>query len=106
MEILVSEEAINNIICFACNKDTGISLESKIGRSEECTFCYASLHCCRMCKFYDSTAYNECHETQAARILEKEKSNFCDFFILNGVGETPGETKDKLMSSANALFKK
>ncbi|MBT7608558.1 MAG: hypothetical protein HN576_02300 [Bacteriovoracaceae bacterium] len=102
----MTAEQLTNISCFACQKDTGISLESKISRTEECPLCYASLRCCRMCKFYDQSAYNECHETQAARILEKEKSNFCDFFILNGVGETPCEAKDKSMSAANALFKK
>jgi hypothetical protein len=105
MEVLMADKEPNNISCFSCHKDTGISLESKVGRTEECPSCYASLHCCRMCKFYDQSAYNECHETQAPRIIEKEKSNFCDFFVLDGLGDTPGEEKNKLMSAADALFK-
>ncbi|EQC51685.1 hypothetical protein M901_2861 [Bacteriovorax sp. DB6_IX] len=57
-----------------------------------------------MCKFYDPTAYNECKETNADRILEKEKANFCDYFILKG-GSGSGDEKDDLMAAANALFK-
>lgn len=101
----MSENAEETINCFACHKDTGIALASKVSRTEECPYCFASLHSCKMCKFYDSSAYNECHESQAARIIEKDKSNFCDFFILSGVGETPSAAKDKLLSAADSIFK-
>ncbi|RZF23309.1 hypothetical protein DAY19_05460 [Halobacteriovorax vibrionivorans] len=71
---------------------------------EECPYCYASLHCCKMCKFYDKSAYNECRESSADRIVEKEKANFCDYFILKG-GSDNGDGKDDLLAAANALFK-
>ncbi len=32
------------------------------------------------CRFYDETAYNECSEPSAERVVDKEKSNFCDYF--------------------------
>mgnify|MGYP000450689798 FL=1 len=57
-----------------------------------------------MCKFYDQSAYNECRESSADRIVEKEKSNFCDYFILKGSGNN-GTDKDDLVNAANALFK-
>lgn len=97
-------EASQTIQCYSCSKDLDLSPAQKITRSEECPYCYASLHCCKMCKFYDPTAYNECKETNADRILEKEKANFCDYFILKG-GSGSGDDKDDLMAAANALFK-
>jgi len=92
------------VSCYACNKELDLNNTQKISRSEECPYCYASLHCCKMCAFYDTTAYNECRETSANRIVEKEKSNFCDFFVLKG-GSGSGQNKDDLFSAANSLFK-
>jgi hypothetical protein len=58
-----------------------------------------------MCKFYDSKVYNECYESNADRIVDKEKANFCDYFVLSG-GSSNGPSKDDLINSADALFKK
>jgi hypothetical protein len=58
-----------------------------------------------MCKFYDPKVYNECHESNADRIVDKEKANFCDYFVLSGGGNA-GPSKDDLINSADALFKK
>lgn len=94
----------NDVNCYACHKVTGLQAEEKISLKEECPYCYASLHCCKMCKFYDKTAYNECRESSADRIVEKEKANFCDYFILKGGGES-GDDSNDLLAAANALFK-
>ncbi len=92
------------LLCYKCTKNLSLSANSKISRQEECPHCYANLHCCKMCHFYDSTAYNECKEPMANRVLDKEKANFCDFFKL-GTGGSGGETKDSLVDNANSLFK-
>ena len=92
------------IKCYSCKKDLELEAGDKVGRTEECPYCYASLHCCRMCTFHDSTAYNECREPNAPRIVEKEKANFCDYYILKGIKDS-GASKDELLSGANALFK-
>jgi len=97
-------EVSAKIQCHSCSKDLNLSAAQKILRSEECPYCYASVHCCKMCKFYDPTAYNECKESSADRIVEKEKSNFCDYFILKGGGGS-SDDKNDLMDAANALFK-
>ena len=94
-----------SISCFSCNKEIpDLAPGQKITRSDECPYCYANLRCCKMCEFYDSTAYNECREPAADRIVEKEKVNFCDFFILKG-GNGGSSNKDDLLAAANALFK-
>jgi hypothetical protein len=61
--------------CYACGKE----YETPVGRRDSCS-CDKDLHCCRNCQFYDPSAYNECHELQADRVMDKERSNFCDYF--------------------------
>lgn len=100
----MGEATENKIHCFNCNKELELSPGQKIHRSEECPFCYANLHSCKMCDFYDTSSYNECRETSADRIVEKEKANFCDFFILKG-GGGGNSSKDDVLAAANALFK-
>jgi len=65
-------------VCFSC----GAQFDSaeKPGRADTCPVCDADVHCCRNCEFYDPGSYNECRETQAERVLEKDRSNFCDYF--------------------------
>lgn len=89
--------------CFSCRKK--LSFEGNVGRREECPHCRADVHVCKNCKHYDSKAYNECRETSADVVREKDRSNFCDYF-------SPGSQQggvDKaalLRAQAEALFKK
>ncbi|MDH4225318.1 MAG: hypothetical protein OEW12_06705, partial [Deltaproteobacteria bacterium] len=53
--------------------------------------CGADLRVCRMCGFWDPAANNQCRESQADRVVEKEAANFCDWFRptqRQGGGET------------------
>ncbi len=91
--------------CYSCHKALALEAGTKIHRSEECPYCSADLRCCKMCQFYDPKAYNECREPSAERIVEKEKANYCDYFVL----ATPGsahQAKDDALAAAMALFKK
>lgn len=93
------------IKCYKCQSDTGLNAGASISRSEDCNSCSTDLRCCRMCEFYDIKSYNECRESSADRILEKEKANFCDYFKLGSPGSA-GADKNDVMAQANALFKK
>ena len=66
--------------CAACNAALELDSPSSIGRRDCCPYCGADLHSCRNCQHYSVSAYNECIETQADRVLEKERSNFCEYF--------------------------
>ncbi len=90
------------LVCFKCQKET--PLLGKVGRRDECPFCKADQHVCKNCLHFDPQAYNECREPQADRVVEKERSNFCDYFS-PGAG-SPQEKKDNLLSAAESLFKK
>ncbi len=81
-------------LCFSCS--TELNTRVAPGRGAECPKCGADVHVCRNCRFYDTGAYNDCAEPNAERVVEKERSNFCDYFALapsKGAGGS-GETKD------------
>lgn len=90
--------------CFRCSATI---VETNIGRLDDCPKCFAPLKVCLNCDFYDRSAYNECRESQADRVVDKDRSNFCDYFKLSsrnsGTGLSPAEEARK---KAEALFKK
>lgn len=90
------------VICFSCQKATEVV--ERVGFREECE-CGADLHSCKCCSFYDPKAYNECRETSADVVREKERANFCDYFQPNGQASEKNK-RDALLAAAEALFKK
>jgi hypothetical protein len=58
------------------------------------------------CKFYDPGSYNECREVSAERVVDKERANFCDFFILKGSKENPVGREAIAKQALEDLFKK
>jgi hypothetical protein len=66
--------------CFRCVTEIALAGDRKVGRKEECPKCGADLHVCKNCIHFDVKAYNECRESSADRVLDKDKSNFCDYF--------------------------
>lgn len=94
----------SKIFCHHCKKE--IPILGIVGRRDECPFCRNDLHVCKNCQHYDEKSYNECREPQAERVLEKEKSNFCDFFLPGSSTGSISDAKAKQLALAEALFKK
>lgn len=69
------------ITCWNCNKE--ITEISRIIRETTCPFCHASQYCCKNCNFYEPEAHNQCREPAAEWVEDKEKANFCEYFIPN-----------------------
>lgn len=93
------------VICHACGvkNETG----ERVGRRDVCRQCDADLHVCLNCEFYDPTAYNECREPQAERVLEKDRANFCDYFTPAGMETAKTDRpKDDAKKKLEELFKK
>lgn len=91
--------------CFSCQKELSI-LDKKVGFREECPHCRNDVHVCKNCEFYDPKVYNECRETSADVVREKDRANFCDYFSPRiGLGEQKTKA-DALKAAAEALFKK
>lgn len=93
------------LCCHRCG--AGHEIEGPLSRSTLCSSCGVELRCCLNCRFYDRSAYNECGEPAAERVVEKERANFCDHF-------TPGPSvasgspagKPGSMGDLEKLFKR
>jgi hypothetical protein len=83
--------------CHACNKELPEVL--KVGRKEECPSCGADLRCCLNCVFYDRAVSKQCRETITELVREKEKANFCDYFVF-------AENRPAAADAGNALARK
>lgn len=95
--------------CFKCGKALQLGTAGFVGRKDECAHCKADLHCCKNCAHFDANAYNGCTESQAERVLEKDRSNFCDYFTFRqgtASGAGVSKQKDNALAQLDALFKK
>lgn len=98
--------------CFSCKKELPIGdypqISSSISRSETCPHCLSDVRCCSNCNFFDPSSYNECRENSAERVVEKDRSNFCDYFSLKSDSNSDNKinAKEKQLSALDNLFKK
>ena len=92
------------MICWKCHKETNIE---KPVRGDECPLCHADLHVCRTCDFYESGAHNDCRESSAEFVGDKERGNFCDYFRPSKkITKDGGASKvDEAKAAFDALFK-
>jgi hypothetical protein len=91
--------------CRACTK--ALEIKPPVGRRDVCPFCGADLHCCLNCTFYTPEIYNECRESQAERVMEKDRGNFCDFFVFRNSlpGVEGAEDRAAAKAKRDSLFK-
>jgi hypothetical protein len=62
---------------------------------------------CLNCEFYEPTYNNQCRETQAARVVDKDRANFCDYFApLKGARVTKTAPEAGARANLEGLFKK
>ena len=117
----------HNIACFRCGASLA-SLSLPLSQRDECPDCSAHLHVCRMCRHFDPAAVNQCLEDDAEEVREKERVNFCEWFVpaedafgadaraeadrarqsldaLFGDGDGPAEDADAALSEAEKLFR-
>lgn len=93
------------MICHLCRNE--LKIEGYVSRSDECEHCGSDVHSCLNCSNYDPHAHNKCREPQAEWVTDREKGNFCDFFIPNKLSSGPsrGPAPDPRTAFDN-LFKK
>lgn len=90
--------------CWHCSKEIPAN---RFYRLDSCEHCGRDTHVCKNCEHYDTSFNNHCRESSADRVVEKESSNFCDFFKASTRGPGAGaKSADTLKSAAEALFKK
>ena len=94
--------------CWHCGAE--IEVKERVGFRDGCIKCDRPLHVCRNCGFYDPTFHNQCRETQAEMVADKERANFCEFFAPRQPGAAVSGAKRPPQSDArsrlDALFTK
>jgi len=96
--------ADRTVRCHGCG--TSSVFEDVVPRGAVCDSCAASLKCCLNCRHHDPSVYNECHETSAERVVEKDSSNFCDYFDPASASPRPGGEGSGALSELDKLFGK
>jgi hypothetical protein len=69
--------------CWKCGAKIEYPSGSRVLRADSCPQCDSDLHCCRNCQFYDPSKHNQCAETQAEWVGDKETANYCGYFQPN-----------------------
>ncbi|MBI3556755.1 MAG: hypothetical protein HY074_10870 [Deltaproteobacteria bacterium] len=92
--------------CHKCGRQLNATVD--FGRQDTCEGCRSATHVCLNCLHYDTSRYNECAETVADRVVDKEKANFCDHFKPSEARKTPSglSASEQARKAAEALFKK
>ena len=95
--------------CWKCRTEIEIAASAKVLKTDSCPKCDYDLHVCLNCRFYDPSAHNQCRETQAEWVRDKEKANYCDYFeprSLSGLSHKGGNAATDAKSAFDKLFKK
>jgi hypothetical protein len=90
-----------DVTCPACSK--AHSFDGSLSFREECGACAADLHVCVTCRFHDRYVENECRETEADYVAQKDRRNLCEYWKPRAAGggmDEAAAAKAKL----NALF--
>ena len=91
--------------CVFCSHE--IVVEDRVFRTESCPHCHRDLHCCLQCRFYDPSAHHECRESSAEFVSDKERANFCDYFVFDLQMKTNIQKEaEEARAKLDALFKK
>jgi len=94
------------VLCQACQTEIPLAAGESVGFRDVCDRCRSDLHICLNCSHYDTTAYNECRESSAERMLDKDRANRCEYFRpTDHVGEA-GEEREDAITNLENLFKK
>ncbi|MEK6796521.1 MAG: hypothetical protein AABZ39_17215 [Spirochaetota bacterium] len=84
--------------CWHCTKE--IIIADKVMRTDSCPHCDRDMRVCKNCRFYARGVHNDCRETNAELIADKEHANLCDYFVPKG--DAAPEKKTSI--NPNGLF--
>jgi len=92
--------------CHACGRV--FEIRERVGFRDACEGCGADLHVCLNCGFHDPGAHNQCRESQADPVAEKDRANRCEWFRATGPAGARGvdRKQDDARAKLDALFGK
>lgn len=93
--------------CALCGSQVDAGRD--MSRRETCRSCGGDLHICLNCRFYSTSAHNNCIETKAEHQRHRDKANFCDYFQLgtgsSGADKGEPDAKAEAKRKLDDLFK-
>ena len=95
----------HNIACYRCGASLAL-LSLPLSRHDECPGCANYLHVCKMCLHFDAFVPKQCREDDAEEVTEKERLNFCDWFVPSETAFNPKlkADEDQARAALDALF--
>lgn len=95
----------NNLACYRCGESLA-ALSLPISRRDQCPQCSADIHVCKMCQHFDANVPRQCREEGAEDVTEKERPNFCDWFVPDENAFNPDRKTeaDAAQAALHALF--
>jgi hypothetical protein len=95
----------DELVCWRCGESLA-DLPLPLARLAECPACRIELHVCRMCRHYDTSVAKSCREPVAEEVSDKERANFCGWFMPRPGTYAPGNEREAVAAQAalDALF--
>ena len=90
--------------CHACGRAYDAS--SRVSFRATCEKCGADTHACLNCRFHDPGAHNQCRESQAEPVVEKDRANRCDWFQAGEGARAAASDAAAARAKLDALFGK
>lgn len=92
-----------HLVCHFCGSPVVVS--EPIGRDTTCEQCQRDLRCCRNCRHWNDRLHNQCTETMADPVADKERRNFCEYFYYSRepFSGTPGGKVDRAAEARRKL---
>jgi len=70
-----------------------------VHRSTTCDSCHRDLKICLNCRFYSPGAHWDCSESIDEPVRDKDRSNFCTFFVFRDAASGPARRQSAAQQS-------
>lgn len=90
--------------CYSCGQV--FPERMSVYRSSLCPSCGKDVKVCLNCRFYEPGAHWDCRETISEMVAEKDRANFCEYFVLSEKNRVARNTDaaSRARSKLNDLF--
>ncbi len=86
--------------CHQCG--AAVEVDEPLARDAECPSCGRDLRCCLNCRHHDPNYHNQCRETEADQVEDRDRRNFCEFFSFTRAPFAPSAAGGTRESAARA----
>ncbi len=95
----------HKIACYRCGMSLA-ALPLPFSRRDACPQCTIDVLVCKMCRNFDPTVPSQCIEDDAEDVADKEKANFCEWFVPSESAFDPASKAqaDAAQQALNSLF--